>query len=191
MADAPSLEERIAASGVIGDTGAERRAAYAAYLAMLGSGTVQLAVKVAHEYLNKHSLVVAAGADGPRFRMYGDHTLLASPEGALRTARAAAASRQAITELLRDGETAVDSWDIFGSFPDRVEQDGELVSLPRWHREGLRELCFRLFARRSTRTVRAVMSTAFRRLGDPVGDGAVGDGAGSGTRSGAASSGSG
>jgi hypothetical protein len=41
----------------------------------------------AHEYLNKHSLVVSAGPGGPRFRIYGDHTLLASQEGALRTAR--------------------------------------------------------------------------------------------------------
>ncbi|MDX6340425.1 MAG: hypothetical protein QOH87_563, partial [Trebonia sp.] len=165
VADAPTLEDRIAASGVTGDTDAERRAAYAAYLTMLGSGTVQLAVKVAHEYLNKHSLVVSAGPDGPRFRMYGDHTLLASPEGALRTARAAAASRQAITDLLRDGETPVGSWDIFDSFPDHVEQDGRMVSLPEWHRGGLRDLCFELFGQRSTRAVRIIMSSAFRQLG--------------------------
>jgi hypothetical protein len=171
VADAPTLDERIAASGVTGDTDAERRAAYAAYLAMLGSGTVQLAVKVAHEYLNKHSLVVSAGPDGPRFRMYGDHTLLASPEGALRTAQAAAASRQAITDLLRDGETLVDSWDIFDSFPDHVEQDGQLVSLPAWHRGGLRDLCFELFGRRSTRAVRALMSGAFKQLGRPIEEG--------------------
>jgi hypothetical protein len=171
VADAPTLDDRIAASGVTGDTGAERRAAYAAYLTMLGSGTVQLAVKVAHEYLNKHSLVVSAGPDGPRFRMYGDHTLLASPEGALRTAQAAAASRQAITDLLRDGETAVDSWDIFDSFPDHVEQDGQLVSLPAWHRGGLRDLCLELFGRRSTRALRALMSGAFRQLGRPIEEG--------------------
>ncbi|HTR93952.1 MAG TPA: hypothetical protein VMI73_19645 [Trebonia sp.] len=170
VADAPGTDDRIAASGVTGDTDAERRAAYLAYLAMLGSGTVQLAVKVAHEYLNKHSLVVSAGPDGPRFRIFGDHTLLASPEGALRTARAAAASRRAITELLRDGETAVDSWDIFDSFPDHVEQDGRLVSLPEWHRGQLRELCVELFERRSTRAVRAVTSGAFRQLGAPIDD---------------------
>jgi hypothetical protein len=170
VADAPTLDDRIAASGVTGETGAERRAAYAAYLTMLGSGTVQLAVKVAHEYLNKQSLVVSAGPDGPRFRMYGDHTLLASPEGALRTALAAAASRQAITELLRDGETPVDSWDIFDSFPDHVEQDGRMVSLPDWHLGGLRDLCFELFGQRSTRAVRLVMSSAFRQLGSPIED---------------------
>ena len=171
VADAPTLDDRIAASGVAGDTGAERRAAYAAYLTMLGSGTVQLAVKVAHEYLNEHSLVVSAGPDGPRFRMHGDHTLLASPEGALRTAQAAAASRQAITDLLRDGETPVDSWDIFDSFPDHVEQDGQLVSLPAWHRGGLRDLCLELFGRRSTRAVRVLMSAAFRQLGRPIEEG--------------------
>jgi hypothetical protein len=103
--------------------------------------------------------------------MYGDHTLLKSPEGALRTARAAAASRQAITELLRDGETSVDSRDILGSFPDHVQQGGQMVSLPQWHREGLRELCFELFSRRSTRAARVVMSSAFRQLGRPMEDG--------------------
>jgi hypothetical protein len=170
VADAPGLDERIVASGVTGDTDAERRAAYAAYLTMLGSGTVQLAVKVAHEYLNKRSLVVSAGPEGPRFRIYGDHTLLASPEGALRTARAAAASRQAITDLLRDGATPVDSWDILDSFPDHVEQDGRMVPLPEWHRGGLRDLCLELFGQRSTRALRAVMSSAFRQLGTPVED---------------------
>jgi hypothetical protein len=171
VADAPTLDDRITASGVTGDSDAERSTAYAAYLAMLGSGTVQLAVKVAHEYLNKQSLVVAAGPVGPRFRMYGDHTLLASPEGALRAAQAAAASRQAITELLRDGETAVDSWDIFDSFPDHVEQDGRMVSLPEWHLGRLRDLCSELFDLRSTRAMRIVMSSAFRQLGRPVEDG--------------------
>jgi hypothetical protein len=171
VADAGTLEERIAASGVVGDSDAERRAAYAAYLAMLGSGTVQLAVKVAHEYLNAHSLVVSAGPSGPRFRLNGDHTLLASPAGALRAAEAAAASRQAIAELLRDGETTVDCQDIVDRFPDHVEQGGRLVSLPQWHREGLRDLCFELFERRSTRALRSLMSGAFGQRVLPTGDG--------------------
>jgi hypothetical protein len=168
VASAASLEERIAASGVTGDSDAARRAAYQAYLVLLGSGTVQLAVKVAHEHLNKASLVVASGQLGPRFRLNGDHTLLAGPTGALRAAEAAAASRRAIAELLRDGETTVDSWDIFDSFPNHVEQGGRLVSLPEWHRTGLRDRCLELFAQRSTRAARGFMSTAFRQLGLPT-----------------------
>ena len=168
VADAPTVAERIAASGVTGDTDAGRRAAYAAYLTMLRSGTVQLAVKVAHEYLNKNSLVVAAGLDGPAFRLHGDHTLLAGGEAALRAARAAEASRRAISDLLRDGETDVSSWDIFDSFPDHVEHDGRLVSLSEWHRGGLRDLCSDLFGRRSTRALRVMMSRAFDRLGTPT-----------------------
>ena len=171
MADAGTLEERIAASGVVGDSDADRRAAYAAYLAMLGSGTVQLAVKVAHEYLNAHSLVVSAGPAGPRFRLNGDHTLLAGAAGARRAAEAAAVSRRAIAELLRDGETTVDSQEVFDRFPDHVEQDGRLVSLPQWHREGLRDLCFELFERRSTRALRSLMSGAFGQRVLPTGDG--------------------
>jgi hypothetical protein len=168
VADAPSVTDRIAASGVTGDSDADRRAAYAAYLTMLGSGTVQLAVKVAHEYLNKRSLVVASGPDGPPFRLHGDHTLLAGGEGTLRAARAAQASRRAISDLLRDGETDVSSWDIFDSFPDHVEHDGRLVSLSEWHQGGLRDLCSDLFGRRSTRAVRVLMSGAFDRLGTPT-----------------------
>jgi Domain of unknown function (DUF4157) len=169
VADAGTLEERIAGSGVVGDCDADRRGAYAAYLAMLGSGTVQLAVKVAHEYLNAHSLVVSAGSAGPRFRLNGDHTLLPGPAGALRAAEAAAASRRAIAELLRDGETSVDSWDIFDRFPDHVEQGGRLIPLPQWHREGLRDLCFELFRRRSTRALRSLMSGAFGQRVLPTG----------------------
>jgi hypothetical protein len=170
VGDAGTLEEQIAASGVTGDSDAERRAAYTAYLTMLASGTVQLAVKVAHEYLNAHSLVVSAGPLGPRFRLNGDHTLLAGPAGALRAAQAAAASRRAIAELLRDGETAVDSRDIFELFPDHVEQDGRLLSLPQWHQRGLRDLCFELFERRSTRALRSVMSGAFGQRVLPTSD---------------------
>jgi hypothetical protein len=36
-----------------------------------------------------------------------------------------------------------------------------MVSLPQWHREGLRDLCFELFGRQSTRAVRGLMSSAF------------------------------
>ncbi|HVT70742.1 MAG TPA: hypothetical protein VHF26_23545, partial [Trebonia sp.] len=167
VADAATLEERIAASGVVGDGDAERRAAYDAYLVMLGSGTVQLAVKVVHEYLNKRSLIVSASPFGPRFRLNGDHTLLAGQDGALQAAQAAAASRRAIAELLRDGETSVSSWDIFDQFPRHVEQAGRMVSLPDWHRQSLRTLCAELFAQRSTRAVRGLMSTAFRQFGLP------------------------
>ena len=170
VADAATLQERITASGVTGDSDEQRRAAYQAYLTMLGSGTVQLAVKVAHEYLNKHSLVVSAGPLGPRFRLNGDHSLLAGQDGARQAAQAAADSRRAIAELLRDGETTVDSWDIFARFPDHVEQGGRMISLPEWHRTGLRELCTELFAQPATRAVRGVMSAAFRRLASPVDD---------------------
>ena len=167
VADAATREERIAASGVTGDSDAERRAAYDAYLVLLGSGTVQLAVKVVHEYLNKQSLIVSASHSDPRFRLNGDHTLLAGRDGALRAAQAAAMSRRAIAELLRDGETTVSSWDIFDSFPDHVEQAGRMVSLREWHRQSLRTLCTELFAQPSTRAVRGLMSTAFRHLGMP------------------------
>jgi Domain of unknown function (DUF4157) len=171
MADAPTTDDRIAVSGLVGSD-REKRAAYAAYLTMLGSGTAQLAAKVVHDYLNKRSLVVSSGPDGPRFRLHGDHALLAGGDGTVRAAHAAAASRRAISDLLRDGGTAVSSWEIFESFPSHVEQGGRLVTLAEWHRSELRDLCVReLFGRRSTRAMRFVMSGAFPQLGTPAGDG--------------------
>ena len=172
MADAPAIADRITASGLTGRGDRDMRAAYTAYLTMLGSGTVQFATKVAHDYLNERSLVVSSGATGQPFRMHGDRTLLAGGDGARRAAQAAAASRQAISELLRYGETEVDSWEIFAGFADHVEQDGRLLTLQEWHRTGLRDLCFgRLFGHWSTRATQRLMSTAFRRLATITADG--------------------
>ena len=168
----PRVPDRIAVSGVTGGSEPERRWAYAAYQAMQRSGTVSLAVKMAHEHLNKHSLVVSTSPDGPAFRIYGDHTLLAGGDGSVRAAQAAAASRQAIAELLREGQTGISSQAILDSFPSHVSQDGQLVTIQEWHDGALRDLCFGdLFERRSTRALRVFMSTAFRSLGTAAADG--------------------
>ena len=169
--EAPTLELRVAASGVAGDSAADRRDAYAAYLAMLGSSVAQLAAGTVHGYLNRHSLVVAAGADGSRVRLHGDWTLLADGGGAAEAARASAASRRAISELLNRGGTSVTSQEIFARFPDHVEQDGELVPLRRWHETGLRDLCVdQLFGAWRTRATRIFLSAVSPRLGVPSAD---------------------
>ena len=168
LADAPP-PARMAATGLLPAPEREQRAAYAAYLTMLGSATAQIASKAVHEHLNKHSLVVSSAPDGPRFRLFGDHTLLNSADGAWRAAQAAAASRRAIAELLRDGETAVSSEEILGGFPSFVERNGHLISLQEWHRTGLRDLCFgELCGRWTTRAMRQVVSRAFPHLGAPT-----------------------
>jgi hypothetical protein len=165
-AEAPTLQARIKASGVIGDTERDIHEAYAAYLSMLGNSVAQLAAGVVHGYFNKHSLVVAAGPDGPRFRLHGDRTLLAGGEGALRAARAAEMSRRAISELMHRGGTDITSQEIFTDFPDHVEQNGALVSLRQWHDTSLHDLCFHeLFGRWRTRAMRILLSTVSRRLG--------------------------
>jgi hypothetical protein len=170
-ADAATLEDSIVASGLIAGSDEEKRAAYAAYLTMLGSTVAQLASKVVHDYFNERSLIVSSGPEGPRFRLGGDHTLLTGGEGTRRAAQAAEASRRAISELLDQGQTDVSSWEIFESFPGHVEQGGRLISLEDWHRNELRDLCFHeLFGRWSTRAMRLVTSSAFRQLGSPAGD---------------------
>jgi hypothetical protein len=169
--EAPTLEARIEASGVVGNSDQERRAAYAAYLAMLGSTVAQLAASLLHGYFNKRSLVVAAGPDGPPFRIPGDRTLLAGGEGARHAARATAASRRAIAELLAHGETGVTCQEIFEGLPDHVEQEGTLVALRQWHDSSLRDLCFgELFSLRRTSASRIVASAVFRRFGVPSPD---------------------
>ena len=140
VVEAPTLEARIEASGVVGRSDQERRDAYAAYLAMLGSTVAQLAASLLHGYFNKRSLVVAAGPDGPPFRIHGDRTLLAGGDGTLHAARATAASRRAIAELLTCGETGITCREIFDGFPDHVEQGGRLVTLRQWHDSSLRDL---------------------------------------------------
>src|SRR5439155_8734134 len=119
----------------------ERRDAYAAYLAMLGSTVAQLAASLLHGYFNKRSLVVAAGPDGPPFRIYGDRTLLAGGDGALHAARATAACQRAIAELLAHGETGISCQEIFEGLPDHVEQAGTAVPLRQSPDSRLRDLC--------------------------------------------------
>jgi len=60
----------------------------------------------------------------------------------LHAARATAASRQAITELLASGETGITCREIFDGFPSHVEQEGRLVTLRQWHDGSLHDLCF-------------------------------------------------
>jgi hypothetical protein len=174
VVEAPTLAARIEASGVIGRCEQERRDAYAAYLAMLGSTVAQLAASLLHGYFNKRSLVVAAGPDGPRFRICGDRTLLAGGDGgdgARHAFSATAASRRAISELLARGETSVTCQEIFEAFPDHVEQGGRLVTLRQWHDSGLRDLCFgELFSLRRTGATRILASAVFRRFGVPSPD---------------------
>jgi hypothetical protein len=171
VVDAPTLQARIEASGVVGSSDQERRDAYAAYLAMLGSTVAQLAASLLHGYFNKRSLVVAAGPDGPPFRSHGDRRLLADGDGALHAARATAASRRAIAELLAHGETGITCQEIFEGLPDHVEHEGTLVSLPEWHDSSLRDLCFgELFSLRSTSATRILASAVSRRFGVPSPD---------------------
>jgi Domain of unknown function (DUF4157) len=171
--DAPTMADRIADSGVTGDTEEERLAAYEAYLTLLGSSVTQLAAGVVHGYLNERSLVVSAGAAGRRYRLHGDNTLLGDGdgEGALQAAQAATASRTAIRELLDRGETGITADEIFARFPDHVEQAGVLATLPQWHQAGLRELCFgELFGHPGTRVSRLLVSAAAPRFGGLAAD---------------------
>ena len=96
------------------------------------------------------------------------------PAGALRTAQAAEPSRRAIADLLRDGETPVDSWDIFDSFPNHVEQDGRMVSLPRMAprraaRPVLRAVRPAVDARGAVRHVQRLPAAGHAHRGRPLG----------------------
>ena len=96
--------------------------------------------------------------------------MLASPQGAERAANAAA-SRQAITDLLSHGKTGITTEQIFAAFPRYVEQDDELITRPRWHETGLRDLCFNeLFKLGRTRAARMLLCVVSPRLGVPYSD---------------------
>jgi hypothetical protein len=82
--------------------------------------------------------------------------------------RATVASRQAISELLADGETGITCREIFEGFPDHVELGGRLVTLRQWRDSSLRDLCFgELFSLRRTGAMRILASAVFRRFGVP------------------------
>jgi hypothetical protein len=171
MVEAATLEERIAASGVTGRDEAERAHAYSAYLTMLRSSVVQSAAGAIHGYLNDSSLVVAAGEAGDRYQLWGDWTLLRGADTGVRAAEAGQLSRQAIADVLAHGETPISGRRIFALFPDHVEQDGALLSLPEWHSGRLRDQCFGEFFRKpSARVMRAATTIAFPHLGVPSAD---------------------
>ncbi len=174
VVEMPTLAARVEASGVAGDSEQDRLDAYTGYLALLSSNVAQLAASVVHRHFNQHSLVVSARSDGEPFLLRGDWSLLDGGEGALRAAEVAAASRRAISELLRAGETDITTAQIFEMFPDHVERDGELLTLRQWHDTDLRELCFsELFGRWRTRVSRLMLSASLRRLGVPSADAAT------------------
>lgn len=166
-----TLEERIKASGVTGDSPQDRQAGYVRYLALLSSGVAQLAAGVVHSYFNKNSLIAASSPGGERYRLWGDRTLFAGKDGAAQAAIAAHASRQAIAELLESGHTDITSREIFERFPSQVEVGGVLLPLPQWHEATLRERCFNsLFRLRDTQAKRFLITLTSRRLGVPTED---------------------
>jgi Domain of unknown function (DUF4157) len=170
-AEAPTLDERVRLSGVRGCSGPERQRAYLCYLAMLGNSVAQLPASVVHDYLNKRSLVVASAADGPAYRIWGDRTMLGGGAGAVAAAHSAQASRHAIADLLRTGETGITSRQIFESMPAYAEVRGALVPLPEWHDLELRPLCWQdLFGRTSTRLRKRLLSVVAPGLGLPSAD---------------------
>lgn len=170
-AEVAAREGRIAAAGIIAGNDAERTVAYAAYLTFLRSTLTQSAAGAIHAYLNRNSLVVAAGAAGDPVRLHGDWRLLGSAAGAARAVEAAWLSRQAVADVLAHGETGIESREIFARFPDHIEVDGVLLSIPEWHEKSLRDRCFRDFFRmRSTRNMRLGTTLAYRRLGMPSAD---------------------
>lgn len=170
-AERATLEGRVAASGVVGQDDAERMVAYSSYLKLLRSSVVQSVSGTIHGYLNETSLVVAAGADGERFRMYGDWSMLQGEDAASRAAEAGQLSRQAIADTLASGETVIASRKIFEMFPDHVEHDGTLIPLQDWHERRLRDWCFAdFFQGRSARLLRVGTTLAYRHLGLPSPD---------------------
>jgi hypothetical protein len=170
-AEAPTLDERIALSGIRGRTSQERHLAYLSYLAMLGSSVAQLSAGVVHDYFNRRSLVVANAPDGPGYRIWGDRTLLKGGAGTLAAANSAQASRRAIADLLETGETDITIGQIFESMPTHVEVRGTLMPLPRWHELEVRQLCGQdLFGRPGTRLRMLLLGVASPSLGVPSAD---------------------
>jgi hypothetical protein len=139
--------------------GAERHA----YLLFRASLPLQYAAGLLHGHFNRRSLVVASDQDGSRYRIWGDRTMFTPDRaGPWPVARAASASRQAIADLLRTGETPIEVDQIFAAFPRYVASGGALLPLAAWHETALRDLCFgQLFPRWQTQAARLALTAAF------------------------------
>ncbi|MFL6074572.1 MAG: hypothetical protein ACJ73S_14350 [Mycobacteriales bacterium] len=145
-----SREGRMAGSGVTGANPAEREANYQAYLAFLNSSFLQLAAGAAHDYFNKHGLLVE-NDNGDRMAVGGDDTMLSKsgPLGAMVAGLAASKSRQAIDDLMRTGATEWTVDRIFGFVPQRVViptpkgGPGKVYSLAEFQQEVLHDLCMK------------------------------------------------
>lgn len=158
-ANRPETDRSGAEPRLAGQAPAERHA----YLAFRASVPVQYAAGLVHGHFNRRSLVVASGQDGPRYRVWGDRTMFTSapdpPAAPWPVALAASASRQAITDLLRTGQTPIEVDQIFAAFPRYVETGGKLLPLPAWHENVLRDLCFgELFPRWQTRATQLLLA---------------------------------
>jgi hypothetical protein len=169
--EALSLDARVALSGVCGESPEQRLRGYVRYLTLLGSSVAQMPAGMVHDYLSKRPLVVADRPDGPRYQIRGDRTMLADGARPLQAAAAAYASRRAIEDLLEKGKTDITSGQLFHSMPRYVEADGELMSLPRWHEEKLRPLCFeKLFKMPGIRARKLLLGLMSPSFGVPSAD---------------------
>ena len=164
-ADRPETDRSGAEPRFAGQTSAERRA----YLVFRASVPVQYAAGLLHGHFNRRSLAVASARDGPRYRIWGDRTMLTpAPDTPWPVASAASASRQAIADLLRTGESRIEADQIFAAFPRYVAAGGELLPLPAWHEGALRDLCFgELFPRWQTRATQLLLTAALPRPAGP------------------------
>jgi hypothetical protein len=167
-ADRPETDRAGAEPSLAGPTPAERQA----YLLFRASVPAQYAAGLLHGHFNRRSLLVASAPDGPGYRIWGDRTMFTpdpDPDPDARTApwpvaTAASASRQAIADLLRTGQTSIGVDQIFASFPRYVAAAGQFLPLPAWHENVLRELCFgELFPRWRTRATQVLLTAAWPR----------------------------
>jgi hypothetical protein len=138
-------EERMAGSGVVATAGQTREQNYQTYLQFLNSSFLGMAAKDTHDYLNDRGLTVMNDR-GDRMNVGGDGTLLTKSGalGARVAGEAEQASKQAIEELIKTGETEKTVETISKLWPTKVwigGDDGHALPLQDWHDDVLHQIC--------------------------------------------------
>ena len=140
------VAQRMAATGVQAYEDVSRDRAYLQYLAFLAAYPVQLSSKQVHDHFNASGLNVAS--EVAAFRVYGDEHMFKDGADIGIVAGAAAASRNAISDIITHGQSKAQPEEILRNVPAGVvDRSGRVTPLLDWHQGGaLKTEAEKLFA---------------------------------------------
>ena len=130
-----TFPERMALSGVQGNTVEDRKRAYQRYLTFLSSVITQAAANAVHDAYNDQAVWVSSKFQPKAYQVYGDDTLFTGKNGhigARITSETGLLAAGAIYELMRHGQTRITCQQIRERFPTRAGRNAGVEPLENW-----------------------------------------------------------